>query len=107
MTTSRCERCGFGRWVTIAYGYPGEEMAAAAARGEIELGGCLIEEGAPRRRCRVCGLAEGQEPLDWSGVDGPNRGEFAEFHKVLSKDVVDAVAGDPSLVSEFALSFDG
>jgi hypothetical protein len=45
--------------------------------------------------------------LDWNGVDGPKRGEFAEFHKVLSKELVEGVAGDPGLVSEFALSFDG
>ena len=34
-----CPNCG-DRVIPIAYGYPGEEMTAAAMRGEISLGGC-------------------------------------------------------------------
>lgn len=107
MANDRCERCGERRWVPIAYGYPGGEMFAAAERGEIELGGCVLIEGAPSRRCRVCGLAEGQYPWDWTGFDGPRTSEFAEFHSILSAVALDAVTADPGLLPEFALSFDG
>lgn len=52
--TSTCSRCG-GSAVPIAYGYPGPEMMEAAERGEIVLGGCMVSEGQPTRRCGDCG----------------------------------------------------
>jgi hypothetical protein len=92
--------------VRIAYGYPSPEMMDAAERGEIELGGCIIEEGAPGRRCRRCGQAPGLE-MAWTGIDGPRSGEFAFAHRVLVPSGVPAPnATDPELL-EFALSFDG
>ena len=38
------------------YGYPADMDAAlkAAQEGQIALGGCLIEEGAPAWRCLKC-----------------------------------------------------
>ena len=51
-----CEICG-GSTVPIAYGYPGPEMWEAAERGEIELGGCMVFDGQPMRRCTSCGAA--------------------------------------------------
>lgn len=38
----------------IAYGLPGPEMMDEAQRGEILLGGCIIDEGAPDWHCPAC-----------------------------------------------------
>jgi hypothetical protein len=37
-----CPSCSATHVIRIAYGYPGPEMWAAADRGEIALGGCVI-----------------------------------------------------------------
>lgn len=55
---SICTECG-GRTIPIAYGYPGPGMMEAAERGEIELGGCVIFDEQPTRRCEACGAALG------------------------------------------------
>lgn len=53
-----CPRCG-GEPVPIAYGLPGAEMLAAAERGEIRLGGCVVFDGQPTGQCAACGAAVG------------------------------------------------
>ena len=50
-----CPKCGSEQVVPIGYGLPGPEMAAMADRGEIVLGGCVIEPDAPRWSCKACG----------------------------------------------------
>ncbi len=46
-----CPECGTPTR-RIVYGLPGEELFAAAARGEVALGGCLVR---PQRwRCPAC-----------------------------------------------------
>lgn len=49
-----CPRCGDTAGVPIVYGLPSRELSERAARGEVELGGCVIMPGAPQLRCRVC-----------------------------------------------------
>jgi len=49
-----CPRCGKKTGVDILYGMPTIEGFEAADRGEIALGGCCIELGAPERRCLAC-----------------------------------------------------
>lgn len=44
----------------IAYGYPGQEMADAAERGEIFLGGCVVYGDFPSHRCPMCGVGLGR-----------------------------------------------
>jgi hypothetical protein len=39
----------------IVYGLPSLELADAADRGEIVLGGCIVEDDNPNRECRRCG----------------------------------------------------
>jgi hypothetical protein len=46
--------CG-GEEMEIVYGLPGQELAEAAERGEVALGGCIIEDENPNRECRQCG----------------------------------------------------
>ena len=52
-----CPVCGSTGAVRILYGYPSAEMAAAEARGEIVLGGCVIGPESPDYECRGCGAA--------------------------------------------------
>lgn len=49
-----CPRCGGLSVVPIVYGYPAEETAEAAERGEIVLGGCIVWEGRPNWHCTNC-----------------------------------------------------
>ena len=49
----RCPECR-GLVVPIAYGLPGPEMFDAAERGEIVLGGCVLEVDNPTHSC-PCG----------------------------------------------------
>lgn len=56
--TAACTHCG-GVTLPIAYGYPGPGLFAAAERGEVALGGCMVSEGQPTRRCRDC-----QQPVE-------------------------------------------
>lgn len=104
MRDQLCVRCGFARWIPILYGYPAGEAFEAAERGELEIGGCAVREGW-NRRCRVCRLIEG-EPPDWDAMDGPTDGEFREFHRPLSADLLDEL-NKTVRVEELALSFDG
>jgi hypothetical protein len=50
-----CPRCG-GVPLRIVYGEPGSHLARARDRGELVLGGCVIEEDAPDWACPRCGL---------------------------------------------------
>ncbi len=48
-----CANCG-GRAVPIVYGMVGVDAFEAAERGEVELGGCVIEGEAPAWKCTSC-----------------------------------------------------
>jgi len=56
--TTICPECGKPAVVPIRYGYPGLEMAEAARRKEIIIGGCIVGPGKPRRGCTCCGWRE-------------------------------------------------
>jgi YgiT-type zinc finger domain-containing protein len=53
--TPSCPKCGAAAPMPIVYGNPGPNLAEAAARGEIELGGCIIQAENPAWKCRACG----------------------------------------------------
>ena len=44
----------------VSYGYPGQEMADAARRGEVFLGGCIVYRDFPSHRCPRCGMGLGR-----------------------------------------------
>lgn len=48
--TTTCPVCGSGS-LPIVYGLPGYELMEAAERGEVALGGCLVWDEQPDRRC--------------------------------------------------------
>jgi len=50
-----CPECGSADVVPIAYGKPGTELASAAERGEVVLGGCMVSEDSPNWHCNACG----------------------------------------------------
>lgn len=45
--------------VPIVYGYPGDGLMEAAARGEVVLGGCVIMPHQPRWKCLSCNETSG------------------------------------------------
>ena len=49
-----CPGCGAVEVIPIVYGEPGPELAARAARREIVLGGCILDDDAARWFCRAC-----------------------------------------------------
>ena len=49
-----CPECKKRNSIKIVYGYPGEEMMKSAQKGEISLGGCIIERNSPDRYCKNC-----------------------------------------------------
>lgn len=60
--------------VPIVFGYPSSETFAAADRGEIALGGCLVSGEDPTHRCSACGKdvildgdpdSDGEEAAPW------------------------------------------
>lgn len=53
--TSNCPKCQSRQIVEIVYGFPAPELVERAERGEVKLGGCLIEPGQPDWGCRECG----------------------------------------------------
>ena len=48
-----CPRCA-SACIPIVYGLPGSELIEAAIRGEVRLGGCIIEGEDPQWACTVC-----------------------------------------------------
>lgn len=65
----RCPNCGSGRSRPIAYGFPGSDMTDAFERGEVALGGCVIHDNSPSRRCRDCGFGWGRLGEEFSEAD--------------------------------------
>ena len=51
----KCPKCGSAKGLPILYGRPTAEAFKAAQEGEVILGGCLIQVGAPLWRCDECG----------------------------------------------------
>ena len=62
-----CPACGAEAPVRIAYGYPTGDMFEASQRGELALGGCVVESDSPTWACQACGHRWGGPPT-W--IDG-------------------------------------
>lgn len=60
MAPTEAPHCCDTTMTPVIYGYPGERLAEASMRGEVELGGCVIFEDAPMFRCLRCGRTEGR-----------------------------------------------
>ena len=65
--------------VDIVYGMPSPDVFERAKRGELAIGGCVIEEFTPERQCLACGYewrirrkqsARSTDPDDEDGTAG-------------------------------------
>ena len=50
----KCPKCGEREGVRIVYGYPGFELLERVRRGEVALGGCIVEPENPLWCCILC-----------------------------------------------------
>jgi hypothetical protein len=51
----RCPNCGSRDTVPIVHGLVLPEPSGPIARDEVDVGGRILEDGQPLRRCRACG----------------------------------------------------
>ena len=66
MAKPRCPRCGSDSTVRIVYGMPVYATFEAAQRGEVALGGCVVQPGQPTRACKSCGARfRGPDAAAW------------------------------------------
>lgn len=59
----KCPKCNSRKVVPIVYGYPAPQTYEAFQRGEIKLGGCIIEPGQPDYSCLECRYSWLSKPL--------------------------------------------
>lgn len=61
-----------GSVIEIAYGLPDGELMEAGQRGEVALGGCMVEPGLPTHTCRMCSarLRPAEDENSWEVADG-------------------------------------
>jgi hypothetical protein len=50
-----CPRCARDRGIPIEYGLPDDGLIAHTERGEVVIGGCIVDDGAPDFHCVGCG----------------------------------------------------
>jgi len=55
-----CPRCHSAAVVRILYGLPSAEGFRMAERGEVMLGGCVVDASSPQWACTACGESFGQ-----------------------------------------------
>ena len=65
-TLPPCPACASTEAVRVVYGYPSFDLGEAELRGEIVLGGCLVDPESPDYECRGCGAA-----LPWFVTEEP------------------------------------
>ena len=65
-----CPSCGSTDVAEVLYGFviPDEMLSAAAGRGEVVFGGCVVTGDDPRWECNVCEARFGSTRPD---TDGP------------------------------------
>jgi hypothetical protein len=57
-----CPKCSSVDRMPIVYGHWGVDDFEASRRGEVMIGGCVMELGMPRWHCRQCGERYGETP---------------------------------------------
>jgi hypothetical protein len=73
-----CPWCGEVRGARVSFGFPAwnAELEAAMARGEVVLGGCIIDVASPGWRCGACRRSWGvRDPHAWAWEIAEGRGE--------------------------------
>ncbi len=59
-----CPKCDSNDLVRIVYGYPAPELLEQFEKGELESGGCCIDNESPKWRCRTCNETFGNAYFD-------------------------------------------
>ena len=49
----KCPNCG-NKLIEIVYGMPDSEIGEKAMKGEIFLGGCIVDDAIPKYHCNSC-----------------------------------------------------
>jgi len=76
LTQTRCPRCGtVATMVPIVLGYPSPEMAHAADRGEVFLGGCMVSGEDATHVCAACSREVIVDDPETCARAGARRGE--------------------------------
>lgn len=55
---AQCPKCGHDT-IPIVYGEPGQDLLEMEERGEIVLGGCVVDKDSPTRYCANCKTESG------------------------------------------------
>ena len=74
-----CPWCGEVRGARISFGFPAwdADLEAAMARGEVVLGGCVIDVASPGWQCGACSRSWGvRDPRAWAWEIAEGRGEL-------------------------------
>ena len=65
----KCPSCNIsGHVVPIIYGMPNEKAIQKQDKGNAILGGCLMEEGAPKYHCKDCEFEWTQDKLNMKAL---------------------------------------
>lgn len=62
-------RCAGGAVAPVVFGYPDAELGEQARRGEVILGGCVVEGPSPEGHCRECGVGLYGDEEGWHVAD--------------------------------------
>ena len=87
----QCIQCPSLSTIPIVYGEPGPSLMEAASRGLAELGGCLVSDTSPTRRCLVCGSAW-IDP-ETSGPDSTATARLGVVREIVSQHLFPIHAG--------------
>ena len=68
----KCPNCG-NKMVEIVYGMPAPETFEKAEKGEVFLGGCMIEDDRPEYHCNNCRRNYSKDLKTY--IDEPNNWE--------------------------------
>ncbi len=53
--SKKCPKCGSEEYIPIVYGKPSQQGIEKSQRGEIILGGCIVDANKKRKACKKCG----------------------------------------------------
>lgn len=102
-----CPDCGSKRIVSIMYGFPSKEGFEAARRGEIVLGGCIMDDG-PGWHCKDCFNSWPDRPKrrQLSGTPESQRRQLreaaAEWASLNKEAQAEPSANEPSIINYWA-----
>lgn len=85
-----CPRCGAALAAQMVYGLPDAELGEAARRGEVALGGCVVDPAVEEWKCQQCGHG-------WVTAEGgPVADELRSMTLGLRAGTVDCIDVRPS-----------